>query len=138
MTERPYRIRILVVDDHPGVRCGLRDLLGTYSDMQVIGESEEGHSALDAAKRLSPDVILLDVGLPGLSGIEVARRLHHSAPTVRIIMLTNYYDVESVAKTMDGNAHGCLVKGDAAEMLGEAIRAVYRGERWMPLTGLED
>jgi DNA-binding NarL/FixJ family response regulator len=74
----------------------------------------------------------LDVGLPGLSGIEVARRLHHSAPTVRIIMLTNYYDVESVAKAMDGNAHGCLVKAASAEMLDKAIRAVYRGERWMP------
>jgi len=136
MTERPYRIRILVVDDHPAVRRGLRDLLENYSDMQVIGESEDGHSALDAVKRFSPDVILLDVGLPGLSGIEVARKLHHSAPMLRIIMLTSY-DVESVAETMDGNAHGCLVKGDAAEHLGEAIRAVYRGERWMSPPTLE-
>jgi DNA-binding NarL/FixJ family response regulator len=58
MTERPYRIRILVVDDHPAVRCGLRDLLGTYSDVQVIGAAADGPSVLDAAKRLLPDVIL--------------------------------------------------------------------------------
>ncbi len=136
MTTRPDCIRILVVDDHPAVRRGLRDLLENYSDMQVIGESEDGHSALDAVKRLSPDVILLDVGLPGLSGIEVARKLRHSAPMLRIIMLTSYA-AEDIAKTMQGDAHGYLAKSDSAEHLGEAIRAVYRGEHWMPPPGLD-
>lgn len=124
------RIRVLVVDDHPAVRCGICDLLECYPDMQVVGTAEDGPGALDAAKHLSPDVMLLDVSLPGLSGIQVARRLCHSTPFMRIIMLAGS-DVEWVARIVEGNAHGCLLKSDAADTLAQAIRAVYRGERWV-------
>ncbi len=91
------RIRVLVVDDHPTVRCALCDLLACYSDMQVAGTAQDGPGALEAAKHLSPDVMLLDVSLPGLSGIQVARKLCHSSPPIRIIMLAGY-DVEWVAR----------------------------------------
>lgn len=124
-------IRVLVIDDHPAVRSGICDLLECYPDMQVVGTAEDGPGALDAAEHLSPDVMLLDVSLPGLSGIQVARRLCHSVPFMRIIMLAGY-DVEWVARIAGGTVHGCLLKSDAADTLAQAIRAVYRGERWMP------
>lgn len=125
------RIRVLVVDDHPTVRCALCHLVACYPDMQVAGMAQDGRGALEAAKHLSPDVMLLDVSLPGLSGIQVARRLCHSSPPIRIIMLASC-DVECVARIVEGTAHGCLLKSDAANTLAQAIRAVYRGERWVP------
>lgn len=124
------RIRVLVVDDHPVVLWGLCDLLECYADLQVVGTAEDGPGALEAAKKLLPDVMLLDVGLPGMSGIQVARRLVHLIPLLRIIMLASN-DVEGVARIVGGNVHGCLLKSDLAEKLAEAIRAVYRGERWV-------
>ncbi len=135
MTDTSPNIRVLVVDDDSEVRHGICDLLECYSDMEVVGEAEDGLVALDSAKRLLPDVLLLDVGLPSLSGIEVARKLHHSIPSVRIIMLTRL-DVELVVKAMDGNAQGCLLKSAARETLPQAIRAVHRDELWMPESGL--
>ncbi len=124
------RIRVLVVDDHPTVRCALCDLGACYPDMQVAGTAQDGPGALEAAKQLSPDVMLLDVSLPGMSGIQVARKLCHSSPPIQIIMLVGY-DVGWVARIVQVTAHGCLLKRDAADTLAQAIRAVYRGERWV-------
>ncbi len=133
MSSAANRIRVLVVDDHPAVRRGLRDLLENYPDIQVIGESGDGLGALHDARRLLPDVILLDMGLPGLSGIEVARKLHRVAATVRIIMLTNYH-AEDIAGAINGCIDGFLSKSDSAEDIAEAIRVVSRGQRWGLLT----
>ncbi len=130
MTEASPRIRVLVVDDHPAVQKGICDLLACYPDMEVVGMAEDGFSALEAAKSLSFDVMLLDVSLPGLSGIEVARKLRHSIPQLRIIMLAGF-DVELVAKTLEESGYGCLLKRDVPTMLVQAIRAVYQGERWL-------
>ncbi len=128
---KSHRIRVLVVDDHPAVRRGLRDLMETCPDVDIVGEADDGLSALYAAKSLLPDVVLPDVGLPDLSGIEVARQLRGLVPLTRIIMLSSY-DIDCVAKVMGNGAHGYLSKSDDAETLAKAIGAVYRGERWMP------
>jgi DNA-binding NarL/FixJ family response regulator len=128
MTQSPL-IRVLVVDDHTVVRRGLRHLLATYSDMEVVGEAEDGPSALRAATALRPDVILLDIRLPGPSGFEVTPQLRQLAPSARIIILTTYDDDEYLAKAIGGGAHAYLLKSASDETVAEAIRAVYRGER---------
>lgn len=129
MTITSPRIRVLVVDDHPMVRRKLDDLVTCYPDMQVVGVAEDGPGALDAAKNLLPDVVLLDVSLPGLSGIEVARKLRHSIPPARIIMLVEFV-VEPVVKIMDGNGYSYALKSNPTSM-AQAIRTVHRGERWL-------
>ncbi|MEP7200391.1 MAG: response regulator transcription factor, partial [Chloroflexota bacterium] len=115
-------IRILIVDDHSVVRRGLRHLLATYADMQVVGEASDGPSAMQAATTLSPDVILLDIRLPGASGLDIAPQLRQAAPEARIIILTTYEDDEYLVKALGGGAHGYLLKSTSDEHVAEAIR----------------
>jgi DNA-binding NarL/FixJ family response regulator len=122
-------IRVLLVDDHPVVRRGMRHLLGTYGDMLVVGEAGDGPAALQSAGQLAPDVILLDIRLPDISGFELAAQLREAAPASRVIMLTTYDDDEYLARALGGGAHGYLLKSASDESVAEAIRAVHRGER---------
>ncbi len=125
MTALSQRIRVLVVDDHAAVRNGICDLLGCYPDMEVVGTAADGPGALEAARSLLPDVILLDTSLPGLSGVEVAKELRHSAPLLRIIMLTGSI-IESVTRILEGTDCRCLVKRDAPPVLAQVIRACVK------------
>lgn len=122
-------IRVLVVDDHPIVRQGVRSLLATYTDIQIVAEAATPAAALAAAQQSNPDVVLLDIRLPGMTGIEVTRQLAQLAPAARVIILTNYEDDDYLIGALQAGAHGYLLKSVSDEMLVWTIRAVYRGQR---------
>ncbi len=124
------RIRLLIVDDHPAFRAGLRLLLESLDDceMEVVGESEDGEQALAAAVELSPDVIVMDLQMPGLGGVETTRRVVAAAPHVRVLVLTMFEDESSVFAALRAGAHGYVLKGAGQEQLARAIRAVADGE----------
>jgi DNA-binding NarL/FixJ family response regulator len=117
------------VDDHPIVRQGVRSLLSNYADFEVVGEADSGSSALERVKGLAPDVILLDIRMPGETGIEVVRRLRQAAPEAKVLMLSSFDDDDYVTGALRAGAHGYVLKNVSDEMLARAIRAVYHGER---------
>jgi len=131
------RIRVMVVDDHPVVRQGLRSLLSNYPDLILVGEAEGSPGALDLAERVAPDVILLDIRMPGTSGVETARLLCRQCPAAKILMLTSFDDQEYVAGALQAGAHGYLLKSASDERLVSAVRAVYRGERVLSPTVMD-
>lgn len=122
-------IRILIVDDHPVVRQGLRSLLSNHPDLQIIAEAGHAQQAFAAVKQETPDIVLLDIRLPGMTGIEVARQMHREYPHIRIIMLTSYDDDEYLIGATQAEAQAYLLKSVSDETLVWTIRAVHRGER---------
>jgi two-component system, NarL family, response regulator DevR len=122
-------IRVLIADDHPTLRRGLRSLLSLYADIEVVGEATNGTDVLGAAIDLLPDVILLDVQLPGPDGVEVAQRLRQQAPAAKIIMLTAYESDEYVLGALRAGAYAYLLKNTSDETLVESIRLVHQGKR---------
>jgi len=122
-------IRVLIVDDHPVVRQGLQSLLSNYPDIQVAGEADTGLSALEQAALLQPDVVLLDIRLPGASGIDVTRQLRRHNPQARIIILTAHEDDEYLIGALQAGAHGYLLKSTSHQTLTEAIRNAHAGLR---------
>jgi DNA-binding NarL/FixJ family response regulator len=125
----PSVIRVLVVDDHPLVRQGVRSLLSNYADLAVVGEAADAVEALRLAETTSPDVVLLDIRMPGMGGVETARLLSRQQPRAKILMLTSFDDQEYVAGALQSGAHGYLLKSVSDESLASAVRAVHRGER---------
>jgi DNA-binding NarL/FixJ family response regulator len=121
-------IRVVVADDHPVVRRGLVALLGSLPGFQVVGEAVDGTSAVREVVLTLPDVVLMDVQMPGLSGIEATRRLAREAPRVRVLMLTMYDDDATVFTAMQAGARGYLLKGAEQEEIDRALRAVVAGE----------
>ncbi len=128
MRSTEARIRILLVDDHPVVRAGIREILEAAGDMQVVGECEGGREALEQMDTLRPDVVLLDMEMPGLQGIEVARRLAEDHPGAKVIALSAHDDGHFVRGSLEAGARGYLLKEEAAETILEAVRGVHRGE----------
>lgn len=121
-------IRVLLVDDHALLRQGTRDALRQASDIAVVAESARGRDALDQAARLRPNVVLLDIKLPDMSGVDVARVLRQDLPDIKVLILTAY-DYESYVRTLFAiGVHGYLLKDDPGVELIEAIRKVVRGE----------
>ena len=123
------RIRILIADDHPVVRQGLRTFLSTCPDLEVVGEATNGFTTLDQVRALRPDVVLLDIRMPGLSGIEAAHRLRRAHPEVKVILFTTYDDEEYLFGALRVGAHAYLLKSSSHDTLAAAIRSVYAGER---------
>jgi DNA-binding NarL/FixJ family response regulator len=121
-------VRILIADDHPVFRDGLRALLGTVPDCELVGEAANGDEAVVLATSLQPDVVLMDIRMPGLDGIEATRRIVHTSPHIAVLVLTMFEDDESVFSAMRAGARGYLLKGaDQSEIL-RAVRAVASGE----------
>jgi two-component system, NarL family, response regulator LiaR len=125
-SDRP--IRVLLVDDHAVVRKGLRALLDRESGIEVTGEAEDGEQALRAADRLHPDVILMDLEMPGIGGIEATRRIAEKHPDTRVVVLTSHASDEDVFPALKAGALGYLLKHSAPEDVLQAIRQAYRGE----------
>ncbi len=122
-------IRVLIVDDHPMVRRGLRSLLSSYPDIKVVGETEDGTAALQAATELYPHVILLDIQMIGVDGIEIASRILRNAPQVKIIILTAYDNEEYILGAFRAGVYAYLLKNSSDETVVETIRLVQQGKR---------
>jgi DNA-binding NarL/FixJ family response regulator len=121
-------IRVLIADDHPLFRDGMRMLLGSVDDIDVIGEAATGEEATTLAASLQPDVILMDVQMPGIDGIEATRRVTAASPTIGILMVTMFEDDESVFAAMRVGARGYILKNSAQAEVLRAIHAVAGGE----------
>lgn len=130
-------IRVFLVDDHPVVREGLRSLIASFPDIQVVGDAEDAFAIASKVEATRPDVVLLDIRLGNVSGIEAARLLRRSQPLVKIIILTTYDDAEYLQQALAAEVHGYLLKSASHQQLAEAIRAVHRGEKLLspPLLG---
>lgn len=125
-------IRVILVDDHPVVRSGIRHLLEKTSDIVVVGESGEGSEALRLIDELAPDVVLLDMEMPGQTGIEIARQLQAANSPVRILAISAYDDEHYILALLSSGAAGYLTKDEAPERIHEAVRGVARGEEgWL-------
>lgn len=122
------KTRILLVDDHDIVRLGLMTLLNDQPDMEVVGEASAAAEAVKTAERLQPDVVLMDIRLPGEGGIEAARQVIQQVPNSKIVMLTSFADDELVVRAIRAGAVGYVLKQVGNEELLRAIRAAARGE----------
>lgn len=121
---------VVIVDDHPIVRAGMRLILSTGTDINVVGEGENGADALRLVNELCPDVLALDVQLPDLNGLEVTRRLRAQGGKTAILILTIHTDHETVFGLLEAGAVGYVLKDEAPETLVSAVRAAGRGESW--------
>ena len=121
-------IRVLIVDDHPLVRRGLTSLLGGAPDIDVIGSASDGEEAVARVVEERPDVVLMDVSMPGISGMEAARRVLAAAPDTRVVMLTSFSQRDVVVESFDAGAVGYLLKDAEPQELINGIRAAARGD----------
>jgi DNA-binding NarL/FixJ family response regulator len=121
------RIRVLIADDHALLRDGVRALLKLAEDLEVVGEAADGQQAVEACRRLAPDLVLMDVAMPGLGGLEATVQIRREDPRVKVLVLTQYQDREYVARFLKAGASGYVLKKAAAGELLSAIRAAHRG-----------
>lgn len=121
--------RVILADDHAIVRAGIRHILQRTPDIQVMGEASTGTEAIQLVNQLVPDVLLLDIEMPGLNGIEVARKLNATNLPVRILVLSTYDDRQYITEILSHGAAGYLTKDEAPESIVEAIRSIARGEK---------
>jgi len=121
------RIRVLIADDHAIVREGVRALLNLSDDIEVVGEAANGQEAIEAARTLFPDVILMDIAMPGLGGLEATLEIRKENPAARILVLTQYEDREYIRRFLKAGVSGYVLKKSAGADLAAAIRAVSRG-----------
>lgn len=126
--------RVFVVEDHTIVRQGLVALMETSADLEVVGEAGDGRSALDAIPKSNPDVVLCDLALPGLSGLEVIQRLRANGERPRVVVLSMYHDPVWVQRALDAGASGYLLKGSGVRDVLDAVRAVAAGETYLSPT----
>jgi DNA-binding NarL/FixJ family response regulator len=120
------KIRVLIVDDHPVFRFGLRSLISSIPDMEAVGEATSGESAIEQAASLRPDIILMDINMPGLNGIEATRQILAAQPDIGILVIT-MFDDDSVFDAMQAGARGYLLKGADPEETLRAIHSVANG-----------
>ncbi len=125
------KIRLLLVDDHQVVRSGLRMLLGNESDVEIVGDAGTGKEALESVKQFHPNVVLMDIGLPDISGIDATRMIKQTDPDVAVVALTIHEDEEYFFKMLEAGAGGYVPKRAAPEDLLTAIRAAAAGEVYL-------
>jgi DNA-binding NarL/FixJ family response regulator len=121
------KIRVLLADDHTVVRQGLRALLAAEEDIEIIGEAENGRQALQQVKKLLPDVVVMDIAMPVLNGVEATRQITRYVPSVKVLVLSTYSNDEYVEQLTEAGAAGYLVKQTAANDLLKAIREAFKG-----------
>jgi DNA-binding NarL/FixJ family response regulator len=121
-------IRVLVADDHAIVRKGICALLATEENIEVVGEAADGQSAIEQVERLRPDVVLMDLVMPGVDGLDATRRITASRPETRILVLTSFAGVDKIMPAIKAGALGYLLKDSDPEVLVESIRQVYCGD----------
>jgi DNA-binding NarL/FixJ family response regulator len=125
-------IRVLCVDDHPLVRKGIASILANEADMQLVGEAGNGRDAVEQFRKLRPDVVLMDLRMPDMNGIEAARQIRQEDPEARIIALTSYDGDQDIYKALEAGVRGYLLKEMVHTDVLRAIRTVYSGKRLMP------
>jgi DNA-binding NarL/FixJ family response regulator len=124
----PEPIRVLIADDHAVVRGGLRGFFELQEDMEVVGEAADGLEAVALARKLRPDVVLMDLVMPNLNGVEAMRQLREQAPATRAIVLTSFLDQDQVLPAIRAGAAGYLLKNVEPQELARAVRAAHAGE----------
>ena len=124
------RIRVLIVDDHAILRQALRHLLETQSELEVVGDASSGREAVAEAEKLMPDVVLMDMIMPGLNGLEATRQIRKRVPKCRVLILTGYMEDEQIISALRAGAAGYVVKRSDTDELLLGIQAVYRGNTY--------
>jgi DNA-binding NarL/FixJ family response regulator len=122
------RLRVLVADDHEIVRAGVSSLLGNEPDCEVCGEAVSGRQAVTLAHQLKPDVVVMDITMPELGGLEAARQILKDLPSIQILILSAHHSTELVREILDAGARGYVLKSDAGKELTAAVRALRQGE----------
>lgn len=125
-------IRILIVDDHLVVRAGLASMLGTQAELEVIAAAQNGEEALAMVEEYRPDLLLLDLRMPGMSGVDTLLALKAAGRSVHVIVLTNYETDEDIYRAVQAGAQGYLLKNTSLREMVEAIRTVHSGKRYIP------
>ena len=126
-TDTP-KIRVLIADDHKIVRAGLASLLGTESDIDVVGQAANGREAVEQTLRLLPDVVLMDLMMPVMDGVQATEKSHAAAPQVKVVILTTFGTSDGIAHALAAGATGALMKNADDSELADAIRRTFRGE----------
>ena len=125
------KIKVVIVDDHTIVRKGLVSLLDDEEDIDVIGEAEDGHEAIRTVEKLNPDVVIMDIGMPSMNGLEAVRLLKKERPAIRILILTMHANEEYIIEALKSGACGYLIKKSAPRELTSAIRIADAGEMYL-------
>ena len=125
------KIRVLIVDDHTLVRDGIRALLELVADIEVVGEAKNGKEALEKVEQFAPDVVLMDLAMPIMGGLEATRRIRKQSPETKVLALTQYDDTDYVIPVIEAGARGFVTKMAAFSELASAIQAVYRGDSYL-------
>src|SRR5215467_5881403 len=125
-------VRILIVDDHPVVQAGLTSMLATHEEVEVMGSASNGDEALAIIQRDMPDILLLDLRMPGMNGIDTLHALKNLNATVRVIILTSFETDENIYRAVQAGAQGYLLKDTSQQQMLEAIATVHAGKRYIP------
>ncbi|MCW4153375.1 response regulator [Halomonas sp. 18H] len=124
-------IRVLIADDHHLVRTSIAHLLNEEPDMGVVGEAADGEEAVQQTRQLKPDVILMDIRMPGISGLEATRKIHRLTTDVRILVLTAFVEETFAQRLLEAGAHGFISKGSQHDEMVQAIRSIFNGKRYI-------
>jgi DNA-binding NarL/FixJ family response regulator len=125
------KIAVLIVDDHTLVRDGIRSLLALTADIEIVGEAADGREALEKVRQLLPDIVLMDLAMPIMGGLEATRRIRREFPATKVLALTQYDDSEYVIPVIEAGARGFITKMSSSSELASAIQAVYKGDSFL-------